>query len=1748
MKINTLRHNLKHLRFKIRHKLFLLERKWVCHPFFGKFYPKKSIYRRFIAVVLALIVISSTTLFYLRPQTTEAAWFDDSYAYRQKITFVHNAALSNAAMRLTVSNTNTLITAGKMQTDCDDSRFTDSNGELLRYKLVSGCNSASTVYDVVFPTVLNGTNLAYFYYGNPQAASLSDSSVPTGTTPSGATSFATEEKGLAPVVAYSFDEGYGTIAHSTGSCATCSGTLTNMASPPASSSGWTDNGKLNKALNFDGLNDRVVLSNNQLVKPATDMSVSFWVKLNRTASQKGSSHMFVYKNHTASPWYSYQFYQLETDNKLYFQWINNSNTTFATTSKSALETNRWYHIAYVKSGSAGKIYLNGVDDTASTDNHTGTIFDSNADFSVGGISPKWTDGAMDEVKLYNYALTEAQVKKEFNRSASAVMGVNHDNLMPDGLIAYWPLDNQYYEGVNVLDQSGNNKTLIATKGGDLVLETESFTTVGAGTWTSPSDVTSIIVEAWGGGGAGARRTSAGTGGGGGGGGAYAKSTVAVSPSTEYNFYVGWVGVSNPATDGENTTFETTTVVAAGGKTPAVDSTTGALGGAIADSTGDERRNGGDGANGTAGSGAGGGSSAASGSDGTDATGSTGATAPAGGGDGGNGTTNTGFPGYQPGGGGGGAKYFFVAQNGGDGGAGKISISYNIQAPIVGNTGKYAEGFEFDGTNDKITSSTTISSIQSVSFWASPSATTEKFIDFNGSGTNIQISSGTVIANGFSNPVIYVDGELSSTFPDTNWHHVVIVSNTPVNATALNIGLISGDYYDGTLDEIRFYNRALSALEAGTLYNWSLSPLAHWKFDENTGDMAYDSTGNDYHASSSAPLKWARGKYGSSLYFNGINDVIAGRGINLDDFTISGWFKTDGRQSGIQGGTIIQIGDEDANYVSVNIDNNGKIDFGLSAQNLNLLTYSRFDDNKWHHFSVEFEGNTGYIYVDGVAYSYSTGTFSGTVDNLVFLIGGAEASYFKGYIDDLKVYSYRRTSKQIISDMNAGHPAVGSPIASAIAHYKFDEGYGTTANNSGSGGTALNGTLTSMDSPATYGSGWTNSGKFGKAVNFDGNNDNVSVPSNPSLAITGDLTLSIWAKRNSANIMHDLIDYAAPGELETANHLYEFYLDASNNLVLEWEYNAGSNEVVTSSKAVSMPSGSWVHYMVTRNSISKQVDFYENGVRLGTTQTYTNNPTGGSLSSFVIGRDNASTIQVFDGTLDEVKIYNYALSADEVKTEYNQGKSLVLGALSTDADGQSTNSAARAYCPPGNTETNCASGLNPAPVGQWTLDERTGTTAYDTSGNGNSGTLNNGPVWTAGKVGQGLNLDGNDDIINAGSNTSIDDLFQAGATIEAWVNPASCGESNEGVLFEKNDWDFTICAAGSKRLRFFANFDGATNGEWNSAANSIDFNKWQHVAIVYDSSSATNEPLFYINGILSTTTETINPAGSHVSDSTDTLYMGAFGGGTQTYDGKIDDVRIYNYVRSPAQIAWDYNRGGPVGHWKFDECQGTTAYDSSGNGLHGTIAAGAAPNTSVGTCSSGTTTEMWNDGTNGKYSSSLGFDGTNDYVDIGDKDELFCSSDCTYSAWIKPTGGAGTNRYILADYRSLGDLSSFALRLNTNNKIDFFWENPAAVSPTATSTTATSLNTWYHVVGSWDGTTRKIYVNGVLEGSNATAQGNHDDVGGSMTIGRPGDFDGLYFNGAIDDVRVYNYALSPTQVRMLYNENSAVRFGPVTGSP
>jgi alpha-tubulin suppressor-like RCC1 family protein len=208
-------------------------------------------------------------------------------------------------------------------------------------------------------------------------------------------------------------------------------------------------------------------------------------------------------------------------------------------------------------------------------------------------------------------------------------------------------------------------------------ETAYSLTSGTG-WVAPTGVTSATIELWGGGGGGSITANAE---GGGGGSAYALKAITVVPGTTYAYSVGSGG--SPGNDGGNTTWQTNVAVAEGGKGGSAAGNTAGLGGATANSTGDTRFAGGNGANGQAtttgsraGSGGGGSATAsANGSTGTAGSSNTPGVGGAGAGYGGNGgvSGSDGPDGAFPGGGAGGGGN--SGGNGGYGGNGVIKIRY-----------------------------------------------------------------------------------------------------------------------------------------------------------------------------------------------------------------------------------------------------------------------------------------------------------------------------------------------------------------------------------------------------------------------------------------------------------------------------------------------------------------------------------------------------------------------------------------------------------------------------------------------------------------------------------------------------------------------------------------------------------------------------------------------------------------------------------------------------------------------------------------------------------------------------------------------------------------------------------------------------------------------------------------------------------------------------------------------------------------
>jgi hypothetical protein len=958
--------------------------------------------------------------------------------------------------------------------------------------------------------------------------------------------------------------------------------------------------------------------------------------------------------------------------------------------------------------------------------------------------------------------------------------------------------------------------------------------------------------------------------------------------------------------------------------------------------------------------------------------------------------------------------------------------------------------------------------------------------------------------------VYIDGNLDNSSEET--------CSIPTTSNAFEIGIMDG-YFNGRIDEIRVYNRTLSPSELSQLYNWAPGPAAYWRLDEGSGSTAYDSSGNGNNSTSlSGSPTWTSGKYGKTINFDGTDDAVNINESTTTDFgkagqsyTVMAWVKNN-TSSTVTQPILSKNASSDAPgaFQLRNDWNTNKPQFYITNSNWsldsNVSGTTTIRDGKWHHVAGirNEDTNQVYIYVDGRLEGTATDNLADTdiSSDKPVIIGGESngGTYWPGGIDDVKLYNYARTAKQIVEDMNAGHPAPGSPVATPIGHWKFDEGYATTANNSGSAGSLLPGTLTNMDSPATSTSGWANDGRFNKALSFNGSSssgDYVNIPYHTSLNVTTDITLTAWIKKAADADYGGIISKTDGSTLWD----YDFFIcdsgcTAGNNYLGFFSNSATPDEIFSNR---TLTGTDWHHVAITRSGST--VTFYIDGQAAG----------GGTMSgSFAsnsldlkIGTDGTgSGVSQFNGKIDEPKLYNQALTADQIKLDYNKSSTQILGAMGNNSTAGSVNAASQEYCIPGDSTT-CT-----GPVARWDFENQSSNnqTHYDTSGNDNNCTDFNGKALSIGKVGKSTDVvDGVGGSMTCGSGSTLDNLPASGMTIEGWLYPDSAGEFNQGMIARKNGyytngWWFNFNSSGTNSLGF--NSDHATTDlSRTTANNTITLNTWNHVALTWTGSTTATTVKIYINGRETTYSTTTDGVGARASDAAEDWAFGDDGGGTASFDGKIDQFRTFNYVRTPAQIAFDYNRGSPLAYWKFDECQGTTINDSSGNSLSGTWSGSGGSNTSAGNCNSAGT--AWGDGVTGKRNYSMDFDGSDDTVNFGSPTLLKLTDSIGISMWVKPDSNALSSgeHAMIHNYDGGGTTGQYEVAF-INGALEFNYGAASSyVSYNPTPSISFTAGNWYHIVFTHSGSnsTGYFYVNGVKYSTNRTGSATIPSGGYGNTV-------------------------------------------------
>jgi Concanavalin A-like lectin/glucanases superfamily len=413
--------------------------------------------------------------------------------------------------------------------------------------------------------------------------------------------------------------------------------------------------------------------------------------------------------------------------------------------------------------------------------------------------------------------------------------------------------------------------------------------------------------------------------------------------------------------------------------------------------------------------------------------------------------------------------------------------------------------------------------------------------------------------------------------------------------------------------------------------------------------------------------------------------------------------------------------------------------------------------------------------------------------------------------------------------------------------------------------------------------------------------------------------------------------------------------------------------------------------------------------------------------------------------------------------------------------------------------NVVAQANQVPVAAYSFDEGSGTIVKDSAGN-HDGTIN-GATWvTAGKYGSALDFDGVNDLVSIANAADLD--FTSSFTLEAWVRPDTLAQGRSvisKVETPATPSGYLLSAQVNGKPTGYASSSGTVKGV--SGTTALSTGTWTDLAFTSDGTTLR----LYVEGKLASTAPAIaakaTTAGLEIGHS---VYFN-----NVYFDGLIDEVRIYNQALPESQIQADRDTAVgldqmPVAAYSFDEGSGTIVKDSAGN--HDGAISGAS----------------W---ASGKYGSALNFDGVNDLVSVANAADLVLTKTFTIEAWVNPTSTAAS-RPVVSKGETTGGNSGYALSARYTSTPPAGIAASAGTQKTVASPSALKPGEWAHLAVTSDGTTMRLYVNGHLTANAPTISAKATNA--ALEIGHS--FLGGYFQGLIDEVRIYSETLSESQIQ------------------
>jgi len=916
--------------------------------------------------------------------------------------------------------------------------------------------------------------------------------------------------------------------------------------------------------------------------------------------------------------------------------------------------------------------------------------------------------------------------------------------------------------------------------------------------------------------------------------------------------------------------------------------------------------------------------------------------------------------------------------------------------------------------------------------------------------------------------------------------------------------------------------------------------------------------------------------GGVLVLDGTNDVVTvADNASMDisgAYTVEAWINV----SDISGTYVItdklQTGDATHRlWIS-----NGSIGTWSSTNGPIATATGIVQANEWTHVAMTYSGGQARFYVNGEIagdpISFTPGPNNS--GQLVIGSGGGFTNHVDGMIDDVRIWNDARSAEEI----QANYDQLVSTGDGLVGNWTFDTTDGTTvADRSGNN---LTGTLTNDAEIKNLPQ---------KAISLDGGDYiDAGAGTGNELRLDGDMTIELWIKPDAISSTQALISLGGKNGDAIAADTYLFGLNLKSDGTLNAFHENGSSEPGVTTLA-TLSAGEWAHVSVTRDVSERTYTVFINGEAVST-GTYSNtldvvSAATATNATFKIGSqidtDGTSLTRTFTGDIADVRVWNTVRTDQQIADYHDQsiagdeGGALVAhyefnettGQTVTDTAGNNdatlgASNAAGTDDPsfvdgtPGIHSLSVAVQENHTASGTMTTNDVVPTSATfgvnsSASHSGtssltiaNKGTVNidstggwtftpvdnfNGQVQfyvTASGGGetdaeqitvdvQPINVTSNEVNTVAAVFDGVDDVLTAtpsgmavgtgSFTMETWFKTTG---TSGGLL----DLGREVPNGSMKLFLSGGNLAVSRPGSEiiNLSEQTVNDGNWHHTSVVYDGDADVVK--LYVDGELVKSVDSV----------TYDIQVGeiAIGGynpvnaGLGAFDGQLADVRMWSTARTATEVRENHtqklagNETGLEAYYTFEDRDGTSVNDVTSNNNDLQVTSVAAT-----------------------------LNGTNQGFTVTDHSSLNFNTSASFSleGWVKTSGSGDFQRIVVKDAASLDGGMQYSLAIDANGKVDFRFNRDsdnAAVSLQSEETV--NDGGWHHVAAVYDNANDliSIYVDGQLSTTLSSTDVPKQDSGNlaiGYAIDQGSSTPGQYFNGQLDDVRIWNTARTADQI-------------------